>query len=227
MVQLSVNVNKIATLRNSRGGALPSVTRAVETCLDAGAPGITVHPRADERHIRRADVTEIASLLAERRRARHSRRVQHRGRPAARSPRAGSRRPARPVHARAGDAGRDHESGRLAAGHRRRQSPSHRPRAAGRRRAREPVRRSGGGVRALGRGGRRRPHRALHRAVRAGVRARRFVRPREFRQRTPTRRASRTRSASASTPATISISTTCACSARSRTSTRSRSATRS
>jgi pyridoxine 5-phosphate synthase len=68
MVQLSVNVNKIATLRNSRGGALPSVTRAVETCLDAGAPGITVHPRADERHVRRTDVTEIASLLAERRR---------------------------------------------------------------------------------------------------------------------------------------------------------------
>ena len=63
MIRLSVNVNKIATLRNSRGGRVPSVTRAVETCLAAGAPGITVHPRADERHIRRSDVIEIADLL--------------------------------------------------------------------------------------------------------------------------------------------------------------------
>jgi pyridoxine 5-phosphate synthase len=59
-----VNVNKVATLRNSRGGHAPSVIRAVETCLDAGAPGITVHPRADERHIRRSDVIEIAARLA-------------------------------------------------------------------------------------------------------------------------------------------------------------------
>jgi len=64
MVSLSVNVNKVATLRNSRGGALPSVVRAVETCVAAGAPGITVHPRADERHIRRTDVTDIAAWLA-------------------------------------------------------------------------------------------------------------------------------------------------------------------
>ena len=63
MIQLSVNVNKIATLRNSRGGSVPSVLRAVETCLEAGAPGITVHPRADERHIRPGDVTEIAAFL--------------------------------------------------------------------------------------------------------------------------------------------------------------------
>jgi pyridoxine 5-phosphate synthase len=66
MVQLSVNVNKVATLRNSRGGAEPSVQRAVGVCLGAGAPGITVHHRADERHIRRGDVIEIASLLAAR-----------------------------------------------------------------------------------------------------------------------------------------------------------------
>lgn len=65
-VSLSVNVNKIATLRNSRGGSVPSVIAAVETCLDAGAPGITVHPRADERHIRATDVFEIASHLARR-----------------------------------------------------------------------------------------------------------------------------------------------------------------
>jgi pyridoxine 5-phosphate synthase len=45
--RLSVNVNKVATLRNSRGGREPRLVRAVETCLDAGAPGITVHPRAD------------------------------------------------------------------------------------------------------------------------------------------------------------------------------------
>jgi len=67
MVRLSVNVNKIATLRNSRGGSLPSVIDAVRVCLEAGATGITVHPRADERHIRRSDVREIAALLAPRR----------------------------------------------------------------------------------------------------------------------------------------------------------------
>jgi len=67
MTRLSVNVNKIATLRNSRGGSLPSVIDAVDTCLDAGAPGITVHPREDERHIRPSDVTAIAARLADRR----------------------------------------------------------------------------------------------------------------------------------------------------------------
>jgi pyridoxine 5-phosphate synthase len=64
MVRLSVNVNKIATVRNSRGGATPSVVDAVLVCLDAGAPGITVHPRADARHITAADVREVAALLA-------------------------------------------------------------------------------------------------------------------------------------------------------------------
>jgi pyridoxine 5-phosphate synthase len=64
MVQLSVNVNKVATLRNSRGGPEPRVLRAVEVCLEAGARSITVHHRADERHIRRSDVLEIAALLA-------------------------------------------------------------------------------------------------------------------------------------------------------------------
>lgn len=62
--RLSVNVNKVATLRNSRGGQAPSVIEAVRVCVDAGAPGITVHPRADERHIRRQDVFEIAEELA-------------------------------------------------------------------------------------------------------------------------------------------------------------------
>ncbi|MEO7190384.1 MAG: pyridoxine 5'-phosphate synthase [Vicinamibacterales bacterium] len=69
MIQLSVNVNKIATLRNSRGGDQPSVLQAVEVCLQAGAPGITVHPRADERHIRLTDVTAVAEMLQARRAA--------------------------------------------------------------------------------------------------------------------------------------------------------------
>jgi pyridoxine 5-phosphate synthase len=63
MIKLSVNVNKVATLRNSRGGAVPSVLDAVRLCVEAGAPGITVHPRADQRHITPADVREIASRL--------------------------------------------------------------------------------------------------------------------------------------------------------------------
>ena len=67
MPRLSVNVNKIATLRNSRGGDVPSVIDAVRVCLDAGVSGITVHPRADERHIRRSDVRDIAACLAPRR----------------------------------------------------------------------------------------------------------------------------------------------------------------
>lgn len=62
--RLSVNVNKVATVRNSRGGAQPSVIEAVRVCLAAGAPGITVHPREDERHITRRDVYEIASELS-------------------------------------------------------------------------------------------------------------------------------------------------------------------
>jgi pyridoxine 5-phosphate synthase len=63
MVRLSVNVNKVATLRNARGGRSPSVVDAVKVCIDAGAPGITVHPRADQRHITPDDVREIAALL--------------------------------------------------------------------------------------------------------------------------------------------------------------------
>ena len=63
MIKHSVNVNKVATVRNSRGGTLPSVLEAVTVCVGAGAPGITVHPRADERHITRRDVYEIAAWL--------------------------------------------------------------------------------------------------------------------------------------------------------------------
>jgi pyridoxine 5-phosphate synthase len=63
VIRLSVNVNKVATIRNSRGGSLPSVRQAVEVCVAAGAPGITVHPRADARHITQADVVEIGQAL--------------------------------------------------------------------------------------------------------------------------------------------------------------------
>ena len=63
MVRLSININKVATLRNSRGGEVPSVLEAVEVCVAAGAPGITVHPREDERHIRPGDVVAIAEAL--------------------------------------------------------------------------------------------------------------------------------------------------------------------
>ncbi len=59
MTRLSVNINKIATLRNARGGNLPDVLKAALDCERFGAQGITVHPRPDERHIRYADVREI------------------------------------------------------------------------------------------------------------------------------------------------------------------------
>ena len=65
MTVLSVNVNKIAVLRNSRGGSEPDVVRAARACLDAGAHGITVHPRPDARHIRADDVYALAELTRE------------------------------------------------------------------------------------------------------------------------------------------------------------------
>lgn len=63
MTRLSVNVNKIALLRNSRNLGIPSVKRAADIALRAGAHGITVHPRPDARHIRATDVHELAELL--------------------------------------------------------------------------------------------------------------------------------------------------------------------
>ena len=63
MAKLSVNVNKVATLRNTRELGIPSVTRLAAIALDAGAAGITVHPRPDGRHVRPHDVTELAELL--------------------------------------------------------------------------------------------------------------------------------------------------------------------
>lgn len=64
MIKLSVNVNKVATLRNSRGGSVPSVLEAAGVAVDAGAHGITVHPRADGRHITFRDVEALADALA-------------------------------------------------------------------------------------------------------------------------------------------------------------------
>ncbi|MEW6467483.1 MAG: pyridoxine 5'-phosphate synthase [Bacteroidota bacterium] len=63
MTKLSVNINKIATLRNSRGGHIPDVLKAAVDCQRFGAQGITVHPRPDERHIRYADVRAIGPVM--------------------------------------------------------------------------------------------------------------------------------------------------------------------
>ena len=63
MTSLSVNLNKVALVRNTRHLGIPSVTRAATLCLQAGAGGITVHPRPDERHIRTGDVRDLAQLL--------------------------------------------------------------------------------------------------------------------------------------------------------------------
>ncbi|MBQ1738328.1 MAG: pyridoxine 5'-phosphate synthase, partial [Muribaculaceae bacterium] len=63
MINLSVNVNKIATLRNARGGNMPDVLQVAMDCERFGADGITVHPRPDERHIRRSDVYALRPLV--------------------------------------------------------------------------------------------------------------------------------------------------------------------
>jgi pyridoxine 5-phosphate synthase len=64
MTRLSVNINKIATLRNARGGNVPDVIEAAKNIERFGAEGITVHPRPDERHIRRSDVYELKKVLS-------------------------------------------------------------------------------------------------------------------------------------------------------------------
>jgi pyridoxine 5-phosphate synthase len=65
MTKLSVNVNKVATLRNTRHLGIPDPARAARLCLEAGCHGITVHPRPDQRHIRPDDVARIAELVKE------------------------------------------------------------------------------------------------------------------------------------------------------------------
>ncbi len=63
MTLLSVNLNKIAVLRNSRGGEHPTLARAAQTCIDSGCGGITLHPRPDQRHVRPEDVRQLARTL--------------------------------------------------------------------------------------------------------------------------------------------------------------------
>lgn len=65
MTKLSININKVATIRNARGGNTPNVVNFALDCERLGAQGITVHPRPDERHIRYADVTELRPLLTQ------------------------------------------------------------------------------------------------------------------------------------------------------------------
>ena len=63
MTKLSVNINKIATIRNARGGNVPNVMDAAIKCQDFGADGITIHPRPDERHITKQDVYDIKNVI--------------------------------------------------------------------------------------------------------------------------------------------------------------------
>ncbi|MBK6605292.1 MAG: pyridoxine 5'-phosphate synthase [Leptospiraceae bacterium] len=65
MISLSVNVNKIATLRNSRGGDIPNLLTFTKVIMDSGAHGITVHPRSDERHITRKDTKDLKKYIIE------------------------------------------------------------------------------------------------------------------------------------------------------------------
>ena len=64
MTKLSVNINKIATLRNARGGDVPNLLQVAADCESFGAQGITIHPRPDERHIRYNDVYELKKIVA-------------------------------------------------------------------------------------------------------------------------------------------------------------------
>ena len=66
MTLLSVNLNKIAVLRNSRGGNEPDILRAAQTCIESGCGGITVHPRPDQRHVKPEDVRALAAMLRHR-----------------------------------------------------------------------------------------------------------------------------------------------------------------
>ena len=63
MIKLSVNINKVATIRNSRGGNIPDVKKVAQDCESFGAQGITVHPRPDERHIRYSDIYDIKPVI--------------------------------------------------------------------------------------------------------------------------------------------------------------------
>ena len=168
MIRLSVNVNKVATLRNSRGGAVPSVLDAVRVCVDGGRAW---HHRASARR---------PAAHHARRRPRRSPRRWRRCRGASSSTSKAIRAPSCSSSCRRCGPTSARSCRSCPARSRARQAGCrHRLRTAGRRRGlksarhpRQPVRRSGRRSRPAGRVGRRRPRRALHRAVRAGVRAR-------------------------------------------------------
>ncbi len=223
MIKLSVNVNKVATVRNSRGGTVPSVLEAVEVCVEAGAPGITVHPRADARHITRPTSTRSPTILRPFE-GRVEFNIEGDPRPDLLAlvhevrPDQCTLVPVTPgeITSQAGwstDTPARRAWRAVVRGSRDPRGP------------RQPVRRSRAGRHPLGRRDGRRPRRALHRAVRAGVRGgrRRATRPRAVRGaaglriRSRARRQRRPRSRSRQSP----------CSAGCRTSTKCRSAMRS
>ena len=164
-------------MRNSRGGQHSVGDRSRAHVHRCGAPGITVHPRADERHITTQDVHEIAEELAPLRAAgglakEHRVEFNIEGDPRPGFPGAGPRGQARSVHAGAGEARRDHQRSGLAGRHARGDPRRHHRRVESRRRSRQPVRRSGAGGDSLGEDDGRGSRGVVHGAVRARVRAR-------------------------------------------------------
>ena len=207
VTKLSVNVNKIATLRNTRENGIPDVARLSAIALDAGAHGITVHPRPDQRHIRTDDVALIAAVVAPRAR----RRIQHRRQPPFHGPH-------RALRAHAADAGdvlvpdareaftsnhgwKPDRARRRGAGRARgRDSPPARARL-----PREPVRRSAARADAAGEEARRRSRGASTPSPTASRSSKGAPAPPS--RATPRPRRRRRRPASGSTPVTISTST--------------------
>ncbi len=173
MARLSVNLNKVALLRNSRHTGVPDLLAFARAVIAAGAAGITVHPRPDERHIRRSDVPALARLLAATPRIE----LNVEGFPDARLLDIVRRDPTRAMHAGAGR-GRCLHLGQ-GVGPRRRAGSDGRAgdrRAQGTGRTSDPVRRSRSRRRGAGRAGGRRRDRDLHRRLCRGVPDRRRAR---------------------------------------------------
>ena len=210
MVRLSVNVNKVATLRNSRGGRSPSVIDAVGVCVAAGAPGITVHPRADRRHITPDDVREIAAVL---RTLPPAVEFNIEGDP--RSELLDLVEEVRPDQCTLVPVvpGEVTSQAGWQPGPERDRLPERGRTAQGARHPRQPVRRRRARSHSVGGFGRSRPGRVVYRAFRAGVRAWPGARRAFVRAVCGGARASRIRSAWPSTPATIWTSTISSCSA--------------
>ena len=181
--KLSVNVNKVATVRNSRGGSVPSVLQAVDVCIERGRARASRCTRAP------TSATSAPTTCA------RSRRTSPRGATAWSSTSRAIRGPdflalvlagaAAPVHAGAGAGRRDHQPGRLVARVALRRAAAGDRRPAGGRRPREPVRRRRAGTDPVGGRQRRRSRGAVHRAVRPRLRAGRAGRPGVVRPTTP------------------------------------------